>query len=61
MPSTIDETVRFIDPCNRCGMILREFKDQGVKQPLQHWFPEVHELPDCIRFLNKRLSDLEGR
>lgn len=56
-----DETVRFINDCDKCGARLREFfRDEGSNQyPNFKWIPEVHELPDCIRHLAERIDRIQ--
>jgi cytidine deaminase len=57
-----EETVRFIDPCNRCGQVLREFKEKVIThEHIKLWVPEYHEMSDCIRYLNERIERLENR
>ncbi len=58
-----EETVRFIDSCNRCGERLREYyRNEGsIKYPNMRWVPEHHEISDCIRSLNARIEKLENK
>jgi transcription initiation factor IIE alpha subunit len=49
-------SVRFAGSCSRCGMQLREY-DRTLSN---NWIPEVHEIADCIRFLTKRIENLES-
>lgn len=55
--------VRFIDSCDRCGMRLREYyRNTGsIKYPEGRWVLEVHDIPDCIRYLAEKIEALENK
>ena len=56
----VEEKVRFIDSCDRCGMRLREFYRKVTHEHTAAWISEHHELPDCIRYLAEKIERLEN-
>jgi hypothetical protein len=52
--------VRFVGFCDTCGSLLREFYNTSDESN-PYWVKEYHGLRDCIRYLVRKIEDLEER